>query len=133
MRIMHSENYIFHNELPSCYSYISCYLLITHSCYTKHALHEKCWNTEFFLVHIFLYSDWIRENTNQKKLLIWTLHAVTSFFLENTLLVLLRLFNSVSFTYSRSTTSIHNCKKLLTGMTVYFYVKCYVTNSDIPR
>ena len=24
-------------------------------------LREKCWNTEFFLVHIFLYSDWIRR------------------------------------------------------------------------
>ena len=27
----------------------------------------------FFLVHIFLYSDRIQENTNQKKLRIWTL------------------------------------------------------------
>ena len=28
---------------------------------------------EFFLVRIFLYSDWIQENTDQKKLRIWTL------------------------------------------------------------
>ena len=30
------------------------------------ALREKCPNTELFPVHIFLYSDWIQENTNQK-------------------------------------------------------------------
>ena len=28
---------------------------------------------EFFLVRIFLYSDWIQENTDRKKLRIWTL------------------------------------------------------------
>ena len=37
------------------------------------ALHEKCPNTEFFLVRIFPHSDWIRENMDQKKLRIWTL------------------------------------------------------------
>ena len=45
------------------------------------SLREKYPNTEFFLVHIFLYSDWIRrftntgiqENTDQKKLPISTL------------------------------------------------------------
>ena len=37
------------------------------------ALREKCPNTEFFLVRIFLYSDWIQENTDHKKLRIWTL------------------------------------------------------------
>ena len=36
-------------------------------------LPEKCPNTEFFLVCFFLYSDWIKENTDQKKLRIWTL------------------------------------------------------------
>ena len=30
-------------------------------------------NTELFLVRIFLYSDWIQENTDQKQLRIWTL------------------------------------------------------------
>ena len=29
-------------------------------------LREKCPNTELFLVHIFLYSDWTQENTDQK-------------------------------------------------------------------
>ena len=37
------------------------------------ALREKCPSTEFFLVRIFLYSDWIQENTDQKKLHIWAL------------------------------------------------------------
>ena len=36
-------------------------------------LREKCRNTEFFLVRILLYSDWIQENTDQKKLRIWTI------------------------------------------------------------
>ena len=39
----------------------------------KDALREKCPNTEFLLVYIFPYSNWIRENTDQKKLRIWTL------------------------------------------------------------
>ena len=30
------------------------------------ALREKCQNTEFFLVRIFPYLDWIWENTDQK-------------------------------------------------------------------
>ena len=37
------------------------------------ALREKCPSTEFFLVRIFMYSDWIQENTDQKKLHIWVL------------------------------------------------------------
>ena len=36
-------------------------------------MREKCPNTEFFLVHIFLHSVWIQENTDRKKLRIWTL------------------------------------------------------------
>ena len=36
------------------------------------SLCKKCPNTEFFLVLIFPYLDWIRENTNQKKPQIWT-------------------------------------------------------------
>ena len=36
-------------------------------------LHEKCPNTELFLVRIFLYSVQILENADSKKLRIWTL------------------------------------------------------------
>ena len=43
---------------------------IQRPCYS---LREKCPNTEFFLVSIFLHSDWINENTDQKELRIWTL------------------------------------------------------------
>ena len=41
----------------------------------------KCPNTELFLVRIFLYSDRIQENTDQKWLRIWTLftHYVSRF------------------------------------------------------
>ena len=37
------------------------------------ALLKKCPNTEFFLACIFPYSVQIRENTDQKKLCMWTL------------------------------------------------------------
>ena len=33
-----------------------------------HLLSEKCPNTEFFVFRIFLYSEWIQENTEQRKL-----------------------------------------------------------------
>ena len=36
-------------------------------------LREKCPNTEYFLVRIFLYSVRIQENMDQKKLRIWIL------------------------------------------------------------
>ena len=39
------------------------------------SLREKCQNIEFFSGPYFLYSDWIQENTDQKKLRIWTLFA----------------------------------------------------------
>ena len=39
----------------------------------KQTPREKCPNTEFFLVRIFLYSVQIQENTDKKKLRIWTL------------------------------------------------------------
>ena len=39
----------------------------------KLSLCEKCPNTEFFLVCIFWYLDWIRENMGQKKLRIGTI------------------------------------------------------------
>ena len=38
-------------------------------------LREKCPNAEFFLILFLLYSDWIQENTDQKKLRIWILFA----------------------------------------------------------
>ena len=37
------------------------------------ALGKKFLNAEFFMVHIFMYSDWTLENTDQKHLRIWTL------------------------------------------------------------
>ena len=43
------------------------------------SLREKCPNTKFFLVLIFLYLDWIQKYTDQKKLGIRTLHAVSVF------------------------------------------------------
>ena len=45
---------------------------IAKHCWEK-ALREKSSNMEFFLVHIFLYLDWIQENTDPEELHIWTL------------------------------------------------------------
>ena len=45
-------------------------------------LREKCSNTEFFLVFLFLYSNWIQENTentDKKKLRIWKLFMQWTF------------------------------------------------------
>ena len=45
---------------------------LVQECLRKHtfisniALREKCQNTELFLVRIFLYSDWVQENMDQK-------------------------------------------------------------------
>ena len=47
------------------------------------SLREKYPITEFFLVRIFSYSDWIRENTDQKKLRIWTLFTQYQFYNED--------------------------------------------------
>ena len=46
--------------------------------FTSLALSEKCANTEIFLVCIFLYSNWILENADQKKLRIWALFTQCS-------------------------------------------------------
>ena len=42
------------------------------SCFEHWSMRGKCPNTKFFLVSIFPYSDWIRENAVQEKL-IWKL------------------------------------------------------------
>ena len=41
--------------------------------FSYYTLREKCPNTEFFVVCVFLYSVRIQENTDRKKLHIWTL------------------------------------------------------------
>ena len=48
------------------------------------SLREKCPNTEFFLVHIFLYSDWMRRFHEYRKIrkklrILDTFHAVIIF------------------------------------------------------
>ena len=44
--------------------------------FSTRSLCEKCPNTVIFLVDIFLYSDWIQENTDQRNLYLDTFHAV---------------------------------------------------------
>ena len=70
------------------------------------SLREKCLNTEFFLVCIFLYSDWIRNlphkspysvwmqgNTDQKKFRIWTLFMQCIYFYLSPSSIVLRLIS----------------------------------------
>ena len=47
--------------------------------YSYVTLHEECPSTEFLLICIFPYSFRIRENTDQKKLRIWTLFTQCNF------------------------------------------------------
>ena len=73
-------------------------------------LREKCQNTEFFVVCIFLYLDWMQENTDQKKLSIWTLFThctrllITSIHLPTCNFYLLICTTSVSIFLSISST-----------------------------
>ena len=68
------------------------------------SLHEKCQNTEFFLVRITEillispYSALMRENTDQKKLRIWTLSTqwMFSFFISISILFSVLLLLCVS-------------------------------------
>ena len=50
-------------------------LLRKHEVSTR-SLCQKCANTVIFLVDIFLYSDWIQENTDQKNPYLDTFHTV---------------------------------------------------------
>ena len=68
----------------------SCFLSrVTSKC--TFTLPEKCPNTEVFLVHIFLYSVQIQENTDQKRLRIWTLFTQCQF---SVTAILLRFSNN---------------------------------------
>ena len=67
--------------------------------YYYHPLREKCPNTEFFLVRIFLYSVGlnthslrIQENRNKKKLRIWTLFTQWSLMLLSLIALLITLW-----------------------------------------
>ena len=52
-----------------------CYIIITKLglVYCTEQLRKKCPKTKFFLVHMFLYSDWIQENRDLENLRISTL------------------------------------------------------------
>ena len=50
---------------------ISCFISY-HEMFCGHCV-KSVQMQSFFLVRFFLYSDWIQENTNQKKLRIWAL------------------------------------------------------------
>ena len=52
---------------------IADWALLSFKNFMPQTLPEKGPNTELFLVRIFPYLYWIRENTDQKKLRIWTL------------------------------------------------------------
>ena len=50
-------------------NFIFCAVYVLSFCYFRGlSLREKCPNTELFLTRVFVYSVWIQENTDQKKL-----------------------------------------------------------------
>ena len=51
---------------------------VTYETFYKYILREKCPNTEFFLVRIFQYSDWIQENSDQKNSDLDIFHVVVT-------------------------------------------------------
>ena len=51
--------------------------------FRKIVVREKCPNKQFFLVRIFLHSDWIQENTDHKKLHISTLFTQCFAYIPN--------------------------------------------------
>ena len=69
----------FHLLYYKTYGLSICLFLVVKS-KGSNSLREKCPNTEFFLVRILLYLEKIQENTDQKKLRIWTLF--TKWFLK---------------------------------------------------
>ena len=53
------------NYLLPCLSFWLCFLLLIKATRNKRsALREECQNTEFFVVRIFLYLEWIRTRKN---------------------------------------------------------------------
>ena len=84
----------------------------------SNSLREKCPNTEFYLVLIFLYSDWIQENTDQKKLHIWTLFAQWKEIKEITYLKEINLSPFTIWTFITGYKTIQS---------KIFPIQCYVT------
>ena len=83
----------------------------------KIPLRKKRPNTEFFLVRIFVYSDWIQENTDQKKLRIWTRQIS-------------HLLSSSFFTFPLETLSLRNIsRRLLLYRNTRFFISNAFFNS----
>ena len=120
-RSMRGQAFIF-IVLQELRSYMQFHLLVTIFHYMSQCLNP---NTDFFLVRIFMHSDWIqsispysvrmRENTDQKKLRIWTLftqclfnHSFTSSNLnyinihENNILVFWNILEKARFTTNKN-------------------------------
>ena len=76
------------------------------SLYLLIPLREKCSNTEFFLVRVFLYLDLIQKNTDQTNLRIWTFFkkcSISSFYKRNLDV----------FTYTHGNNILKQCKILV--------------------
>ena len=73
------------------------------------SLNEKCPNTEFFLVLIFLHLDWIQENTYQKKIHVWTIFTQCSSFIS-CLISSILIKNNIAEVINRHGTDTNGCK-----------------------
>ena len=87
---------------------------------------NRCPNTEFFLVRIFLYSDWIQENTDQKQLRIWTLFTQCLHF-TNKILELLRIMSIQNLSFNTEILQKTHDFYILTGSVIIF-IYCRYTH-----
>ena len=95
-------------------------------------LREKCSNTEFFLVRIFLYSDWIRiQNTEfspntgkygpEKTPYLDTFHAVWMYWNK----IMIRILLTIVTTTTSATTTNNNCNENNGSYILDIYLKYY--------
>ena len=73
-QIVNTQNFVQFSERNILIG-LQCKNLFPHKkkIFHEYSVREKCPNTEFFLVRISMYSVWMWENKDQKKLHIWTL------------------------------------------------------------
>ena len=86
-------------------------------------MREKSPNTQFFLVGIFLYSDWIQENTDQKKLRIGTL------FTQRKIWETSKIFANIAYCKRQKQPQEVFCKKKEALVHVFFCKFCKISKN----
>ena len=76
-RLLHPSNLIFFPSLKWQKTKLDWWNGKAYEKYRSYTLREKSPNPEFYLVHVFPFLDWMRENTDQKNSVLDTFHTVT--------------------------------------------------------